>query len=236
MLKNINALFSNTGGLSYHIHSYLQKNKWQEYQENMDHWLQQIPKHSDKLVLIAPSAGYSLSYEFLKNFSSITAIDPDPLAHYLIKKKFPTLNIQCLKKDYFFLKNGSWNSSAIAELEKDFPDAQFLICNFLGQIPMIKKMSTEELTSLFLQLKSQLQIPFQSCLWASYHDIYSSSSEGALRTLKNDDPQRHVLTKNQVVVDHYTSELFNEPRQLKKNYLIWRIRKNYYHLIECVSM
>ena len=82
-------------------------------------------------MLIAPSAGYSLSLDFLNQFNKVHVIDPDPLAKAIFKKRFPKLTLSWSHKDYFFSKDKQWNPYALSQVAADYPQCQFLICNFL---------------------------------------------------------------------------------------------------------
>ncbi|MBT4760603.1 MAG: hypothetical protein HOO06_02795 [Bdellovibrionaceae bacterium] len=248
MITKFNALLSKSGGLSYHLKSFSQKKNWNSYTIPLNKWLMSWPVKKKQLVLIAPSAGYSLTNEFLNQFHKIIAIDPDPISPLIFKHRLSHPNIQWIRKDYFFMNN-KWNESALNHISKDFPHAQYLLCNFLGQIPVLKKRSTSQLENLFAQLQMQVSYTFSSALWASYHDLYSSENPEALfqlvkqhypslsATFQQDFFIAHSPAKKEALcqaTDHYTTDLFQDAIGLNKKLFLWHIHKNYFHLIEGV--
>ncbi len=235
MMMNFNAIISQSGGLSYHLQSIKRKKQWNPFKNQINSWLMNWPVSESQLVLIAPSAGYSLSYEFLKQFSNVVIIDPDPLAIFLFKKRFSAVSIKSSHKNYFFNPQGQWETEALKNIQKEYPNSQYLICNFLGQIPFLKKRSQVELKQIYTQLKLQVSKLFINSKWASYHDIFSSKSLKALESLQGNDSAGHALSQKVEVQDHYTSNIFNDQSGLNKSYFVWHIRKNYYHLIEAVK-
>ena len=238
MLTSAKAIFHTSGGLSYHLTARRHLPTWQAYHKRLAQWLKEWTPPSERLILFAPSGGYSLPPEFLQRFSHITAVDPDPLARLV----FSWRHRQQLRR-----LRWNFDSSLLVDLRRPLlstrsekfweknSQAAVLFCNVLGQLPWIEKNHDDH-----MHIESDLWRNFRWNLrsqpWASYHDVISL--EGPAQWTqegldKNSSLQQFALqhlrdSQLLEVRDHQTWSLgLPKPRQATW----WSVRPNQQNLI-----
>ncbi len=207
-----------SGGLAYHLRAWRYRGTlWLPYLEQVADWLQAWRPATRHLVLIGPSAGYSLSAGFLDRFERISAMEPDILARVLLRQRFPGVR--------FDFRDALGDPR---DLPRNFPDAAYLFCNLLGQEWTTASRNTWQ-PALVEALNGQP--------WASYHDLvstvrqprsYAALSLPALISL--DDLLGHFWPPGELHLhDHETHGLLpHRPRR----YAIWQLTPDRVHLVE----
>ena len=211
-----------SGGLVYHWRAWRHTSTcWQPYLNTVREWLDEWHPENDHLVLVGPSAGYSLSQGFLARFERISVLEPDPLARRLLKRHFPTIPFRFQPA-----------MASLRNLPLAYPDAAILFCNLLGQDwgPAAETNWHHALVSAMAGRS-----------WASYHDLISSTTvpdefgpvtlPGALSL--EDITSRFWHRAELTATDHGTYGILpNLPRQLA----VWRLTPSQYHLVEWLNM
>lgn len=154
-----------SGGLLYHWRARRQSGRWDPFRKELAEWLAgwNIPKQ--ELILIGPSAGYTLPTGWLTGFSKITAYDLDPLAPWLFSRNHPGAHVQ-FKKINLFWQGGCLSLLPLRELITRHPRSPILFTNVLGQVLLEGRASDFE-WSVFLR---GLRALLNNHRWASYHD------------------------------------------------------------------
>lgn len=156
----MSSLLNDSGGLGYHWRALRYRRRlWQPFIAQIAHWLAAWQPPQTELVIIGPSAGYTLDAGFLARFAKVSILEPDPLARALLRRRFPAVRFQHGQLDCFAGLHGP------LALRQHYPQAAFLFANSLGQ----------QLAQLDPRWPAQLQQAMQSCSWASYHDVVASS-------------------------------------------------------------
>jgi hypothetical protein len=239
-MMSLSKMFNPSGGLGYHLRAIRKKQLWVGHQNAVAQWLKSWHLNAEKLLLIGPSAGYSLPDEFLSQFRQVDAIDPDPLAPNLFRRIHRNINIKWHTKTALLDLHQQISNHALPELASAFPNHVFLFCNILGQLRTSAPSQPDQLNSFHMQLQ-QLN---HSHNWASYHDLWSGqgrSNEAGFRicaaNLSNKITEsvqfyKKCLNKNEVI-DHLTAQLF-ENIEVTRYQWLWQITEKQLHCIEGV--
>jgi len=173
-----------TGGPLYHLRAGLRiKGQWRAFREQVQKWLTEWSHEKSELVLIGPSAGWTLPGNFLNSFEKIHAYDLDPLARGLFTLNH-RMRVQWYREDAI-----GFNGEKLLELIPRHPNAAFLFCNVLGQLGLLYK--TEWGEDCPEEYITNMQSFFRECeTWASYHERLSIHKD--------------------VLVDHMTEPIFKE--------------------------
>jgi hypothetical protein len=150
-------LLDASGGLGYHLRALGGRRRWAPFIGEVAGWLQAWQPPRDELVVVGPSAGYTLDAAFLARFRRITALEPDPLARYLLGRRFPAFafdDLDCLM-----------DAEGPARLAARFPRSAILFANVLGQVRDAAAMPA---------LAAALRAALAEHRWASYHDLLSA--------------------------------------------------------------
>jgi hypothetical protein len=219
-----------SGGLLYHLRAWRwRRTLWAPFHDHLRRWLTDWRPEAEHLVLIGPSGGYALSRPFLEHFHRITVLEPDPLARYILARRFPDCR--------FIWENAAWlvRPEGFRMLVERFPDGAFLFCNLLGQTPVGAGAGFDHRSWL-----ESLEAALAGRTWASWHDLASTSRP----------PDRHdVLASSRTepldgvlgcywqggeleIHDHGCAGLSpDRPRE----YAIWHLLHGRYHLIEWLN-
>ena len=135
-----NPIANPTAGLIYHWRALRYRRLWQPFRQAVEGWLHDWipPELSAKysmLVLIGPSAGYTLPEPFVMQFANIVAVDPDPAAALLFQARFRR-PVQWVFDDFFDLAAKRPSPQKLLSLFSVYPNAAFLFCNIIGQLPI----------------------------------------------------------------------------------------------------
>jgi hypothetical protein len=153
-------LLDSTGGLGYHLGAALRRRRaWAPFRAQVARWLAGWSPGRAELVLVGPSGGYTLPLEFLSRFRRVTVLEPDPLARFILRRRFPTIPFHFEFLDCLALPEGP------ATLARAHPHAAILFANLLGQVA-----DGGDMPPLAAALRSALA----GHPWASYHDVLSA--------------------------------------------------------------
>ena len=227
--------FSRSGGIIYHLRAIrYARALWRSHQEQVENFLKAWNPKSRTLILIGPSAAYSLPTEFLKQFEAITAYEPDPVARFLFNQRWSEIDaappVHWIPHEF--------NPGAIlnGRAEPLFTEGAILFCNVLGQI---------EISDLTAYRKNLMQI-LKGREWASYHDGFSGSgvrftplrSQAIKATEQEVRPWTEATNSNARIEinQHQAFELFPADENAKFYYWEWRLSSKRAHLIEGVFL
>jgi hypothetical protein len=213
-----------TGGLRWHLRAVMGRlYLWRPFMDDLRDWLATWQPHSEKLLIVGASAGWSLPDEFLARFSRIDCIDKDELAAPLFKLVHWSLRdrVQFAKRDFF-----AEASACLA----DYSDHAVLLCNLAGQRCFQLRDPKATATDLNV-LRERLQ--FRE--WASFHDLLSSAQVTDLRAL---DLAGRASAKDIIEAfglsgewyDHVTGDLL--PENWQRSIIPWQFASGRLHLIE----
>ena len=194
-----------SGGLVYHWRALRHGHKWRPFREQIADWLQNWPPRSKQLLLIGPSAGYTLPTEWLAKFEQVVAYDLDPLAPALFRWQHAKVPIRFEKQDMFW-HQGNLSLRSLQKALRDHPDAAMLFSNVLGQVLLEGQASESQWYSFLKDLRRQLQ----GREWASYHDLFS--------------------TKDGEIIDHMTQGAWSDG--LDKREFSWQLTAASQHQIQ----
>jgi hypothetical protein len=207
-----------SGGLVYHLRAWRHGNGlWRPFHRQVTDWLDAWRPEARELVLIGPSAGYALPRALPARFARVVAHEPDPVARYLLRRRFPDPRIQ-----------PAGPVEDLTVLARTHPDAAFLFCNLLGQDWMARAPEAWH---------AELGAAMAGREWASYHEIASTTRPPvqagplieaacpAFETLL----ARFWQGPELLVEDHGTLGLFPE---LPREYFVWNFIPGRFHLVE----
>lgn len=226
VLKSDNRLWRPSGGLAWHWRAWRAPRRYQPFRLAVESWLADWSPPCARLILVGPSAGWTLPSAWLSQFDEILAIDLDPLARWLF-----ALNHSACRAELGWLRG-----DLAAELPgclDAWPDAAVLFCNVLGQLAVEREDHEAVLAALPRML--------QRHHWASFHDCYTGDISrrefeslaplSLQRRMNADDLQRLGLGGEWR--DHGTGQLF--PEQHSRAYFPWWIHENKLHWIEAAT-
>ena len=214
-------LFDPSGGLVYHLRAARHRHGlWAPFHAEVATWLADWQADQRELVIIGPNAGYALPAGFLARFESVVALEPDPLARWLLARRPDATRL------HFDRLNCLSTPDGLARLAERYPHAAILFSNVLGQI-QAPADSWAALLSRHLTTHA----------WASYHDVISTdarpsridgctvtSPESLDATLARFWTGRHIT-----VVDHETFRLSGNGTC---RYAPWQITRKRWQLVE----
>jgi hypothetical protein len=203
----LSELIRPSGGLYYHAKALVNGRRWRPFREEIRLWLETWPcdKKQD-LLLIGPSAGYTLPSGWLKDFPKIHAFDLDPLSGPLFRRRHG-VNAEFHRVNLFW-SGGTLSIKPLKEVLREYPKANILFCNVLGQVLLEGKAGEEE----WLSFLRQLRFALRGRTWASYHDVLS--------------------LKGQSAVDHMTAGEWCADLPTIK--MTWKLGRNRIHKIDAV--
>jgi hypothetical protein len=216
-----------SGSLPYHLRAWRwRRTLWAPFHAEVRRWLTDWRPDTKHLVLIGPSGGYALSTQFLERFVRISVLEPDPLARWLLRQRFPDVSFDWQDSGYLSQPGG------FARLAASFPEAAFLFCNLLGQ--ELQGQAAEFKRAAWL---AELEPALAGRPWASWHDLVSTARAPDSRPLLRLDhtiPLDDLLARfwqggSLEIRDHETAGLC--PRAPRR-YCIWHLAPGSYYLIE----
>ncbi len=150
-----------SGGLVWHWRALRRRHTlWRPFRNQVALWLAAWQPPEKALLLVGPSAGYTLDGAFLARWSSIIALEPDPLARYLLRRRCGE-RLQFADLDVFA-------PQGMQALAAHYPGHAILFSNVLGQLaPRQPDAARRWYAALRTALAQQH--------WASYHDLVSTA-------------------------------------------------------------
>ena len=217
-----------TGGLFWHLRALVARHAlWTPFRTQLEDWLAGWAPQSRSLLLVGPSAGWSLPDSFLTRFDHLHAVDIDPVAQPL----FHLLHGGALRRAgaSLFWSRTDFFADPAGVLAAN-PEAAVLFCNVAGQrCVQISDPAVVEAEMVALQAL------LQGRHWASFHDLLSAKTTVAPPALSL--PERmgaHELLASSGLggewFDHLTGGLL--PLHVARRILPWRFKRGRLHLIE----
>ncbi len=212
-----------TGGPVWHLRALSRRRRlWKPFRDEIESWLSDWSIRSRELLLVGPSAGWCLPEQYLRNFSVIHAIDPDPLAALLFRFVHPRAHLgEWIRGDFFVEGDNFLHRHASSAV---------LFCNMLGQRRYVNRdvaLVEEEMRMVKMQLRGRN--------WASFHDLVSGDgiAEQPVKELKTTLDQASILSSLDLSgewLDHLTSDVF--PRTVSRKIIPWQFARGRLHLVE----
>lgn len=178
----IKDLIRPSGGLYYHLRAWRHRHLWRPFRSQITDWLSSWSCPREELILLGPSAGYSLPDDWLKSFRKIEAFDLDPLSGPLFRRLHPDLPVKFHRVNLFW-QDGRLSTAPLQNLLIEHPRATILFCNILGQVLLEGRASEEEWTAFLRRLREILH-PHH---WASYHDVHTLEGHTQIDHMTNGD-------------------------------------------------
>jgi hypothetical protein len=226
-----------TGGLGWHLRAWrYRRSLWANYLAQtasfLEDWSSQSLKSAQvsELIIVGASAGWSLPVNWVRGFSSLVLIDPDPLAPWLFKRNHPVPAGQTrtwIRRDF---------QAALPDLLNAQPRAAILFNNLLGQLRLMSKdLDATE------QALAQIQSLLAGRHWASFHDrlsgdwTHAQQSAATIRvagtagTVSNDELAKSYGRGGEWL-DHLTSQVL--PPDTPRVIYPWRITPDRLHVVE----
>lgn len=237
-------LLTPAGGLSYHFRAaWFGTKQWGTTRRNVETWLQQWVPIEQHLLLIGPSAGYTLPFPWLGRFEKVTVFEPDPVARWLFRRRWratlgarAAVKLEFVHEDYLTHQPERF----VAQVDVRAP-AAILYCNLVGQLSHL--LATPEKEPLLCRAKGAVTETLRGRSWASYHDRVSSSRAPKIAALGqtqsgrlSDDELAQFYDgygEGTILLDHDTEDVF--PAHLPHYYFGWELIPGYFHLLEAVS-
>lgn len=233
------------GGVAYHwVALRYRRRLWTPYRLAVAELLRTWAPAEPELVLIGPSAGWNLDAEFLLRFQVVHAIEPDPLARWLLRRRFPRVRWAMSTRDYFSPHGpGAW-PDRLAQLFADYPSQALLFFGFLGQLivlhPDAVAQEQGELVAAapgFVHWKAALRNLLAGRTWCSVHDRWVAhqppvdgalGSGGALVPAESPGPAA-IWPASAPVADVLTEDLVPDRH---RQWLLWRRLPDRWHAME----
>jgi hypothetical protein len=235
-----------TGGISYHFSALRYRHTlWATFTSVVAGWLAEWKPQSKALIVFGPSAGWTIPSEFLSGFEKILAVEPDPVARALFKRRFAG---SLTKKRTALSFNGDagllpWlaqeadGENRLASFLETHADAAVLFSNVLGQLPLLPGAARHRDG---LKAREKFRAALAGREWASYHDLLSSKApllSTSPTSVKAGSSIAEIaakfylpveLSKQQDVIDHDTLWL-SDGKKLETG--LWKIRPGQTHVI-----
>ncbi len=178
--EGVRGLVGASGGIGYHLAALrYASHLWQPFREDLARELaRRIPKPGETdLVLVGPSGGYCFEPAFLSCFRSIMAVDIDPLAGAVLRKRAE--NARFVRQDFFRkLEAANWDLEKWLSDTQAPPGATVLFSNLLGQLGFLFDEARMAEVGGGLARGLRTTVP-----WISFHDRFSVKIGASPRTL-----------------------------------------------------
>ena len=242
-------LLNPAGGLRYHLRAARYSRKlWQPFRWAIGEWLLDWQPPEKTLVLVGPSAGYNLQPFLFERFERVVALEPDPVARFLFKRRLAAAplekrpELEMIAEDHL-LHHPERLQALLRERQ-----ACVLFSNVIGQLSVLLGTNHAE-DEVFAKVRAAVAALLPEHSWASFHDRFSGSLrptlEGTLRSdtrasdtelldalyggSGNDEPN----VKPSELIDHLTQGFF--PEELAHAYFCWELEPGVFHVIEGVK-
>jgi hypothetical protein len=195
-------ILSASGGLVYHARAAFTRfeslirdsseDRWAPTRRcvsmHVANWLEELTPET--LIIFGPSAGYLLEPDFFSNLKrpngisplKIVAVDPDPLAAFLFRRRFSASSVDWHGREDL-LPFSSPSASGFGDFLRAASRTQnktaVLFLGLLGQVAF----HTESATRSTFEARRLLMHELANFNWASLHDLESTTLERGLGTL-----------------------------------------------------
>jgi len=229
------------GGLLYHAKALMYgRVLWQPFTRDVRAWLSRWSPPAKKLIVIGQSGGYILPREFVSRFDVVTAVDPDPLAAWIFRKRFHAVCSGITTQENDFFVSAGCSTGLFGRFLDDNPDAAILFSNFLGQMSFLVHDEKQRERLIGFWQENLLGL-LQGRAWASFHDRYSGRIQTSRQAPLRSNRQLHGVEllgcfhetcKGGQWLDHQTGGFF--PEQAAYDYFVWQLAPRAFHIIEGV--
>jgi hypothetical protein len=231
--------FNPTGGLIYHWRAArFAKTLWSPFRAALETWLSSWTPREKKLIVVGAGGGYMLPPAFLRRFDAVLAVDIDPVARLIFRRRFRSVgnSIQCDGRDYFRFPGIS--AEPFQDLLARQQEAAILFSNIWGQVGFLADHDVER-DAMFRFWEKELPRLLAGRSWASYHDRYSGTDTATTdrpflsgRRLAGEELIRRFCGGNTGGLwnDHLTGRLF--PDTAAYAYFLWRLTRRSVHIVE----
>jgi len=236
------AWLNEAGGLRYHARALAAGALWAPFRAALAEWVSEFSL-AEHVILVGPSAAHCLPDAFFRQFSRVIVLEPDPIAGFLLRRRFVRLGLAepRIERADLLLRPLVEGSAGLLELIAQEPQASVVFCNVLGQTHfMLPELE-------FMQFKRAFRERVVPALgargWLSFHDRFSSAlapmfvaPHRAAARLDDAAVLRELYGKADrygELLDHDTEGLF--PAELPCAYFCWEIARGFHHLIEGVG-
>lgn len=240
------ALISESGGLLWHAKALLRhRSLWSDFNNRIERFLSDWRAElefgngtkPEGLIVLGPSGGWCLPTQgFLDYFAHLVAVDPDPIAPAIFRRRFKRAG-QTTDKDQSGPKP-TWVPSTfervLPALLTRHPNHAVLFCNVLGQLRYQDKKTLEQIE---FEL-SQIKLALAGRHWASFHDRISGETKSAnlheLEFFSTERVTTDTLAKRVARtgewLDHLTESVL--PEHSPRRFMAWPISRERTHWIE----
>lgn len=232
------------GGLRYHLRALLGSAGWAPFRDSLAGWLAEFEPSTRRALLVGPSAGYTFPDAFLRRFTTLTVLEPDPVAGWLLMRRLRRLGIAELRweREDQLLQPLLHGTPGIAARLRSDPGLCLVFGNVLGQTRFL--LSDADFDDFKAAFRAELWPLLATRSWLSFHDRLSGklapSFSMPLRAPSrlDDAAVLHRLydanspSAPVELFDHQSDGFF--PSDSPHTYFNWRIDRERYHLIEGV--
>lgn len=218
-----------SGGLFYHLRAWrYRQNLWAPFHAQLRHCLNDWRPDCAELVLVGPSGGYALTRPFLERFQTVRALEPDPLARWILRRRFADIRFEFIDLDLA-------TPTGPAELATRHPCAAILFCNLFGQ--QLVGAATDFDRQTWLQT---VEAALRGRDWASWHELISTRQAPAhdeTYRAEQAEPLEQICARfwaggELALIDHGTAGLCaDRPR----HYTLWPLTPDCFHLMEWLA-
>jgi len=235
-----------SGGTRWHWRAWRRAQSWRALSHAIDRYHRDFGPAGGELLLLGCSAGWMVQTSWLRGFSSVIAVDLDPLACWLFRLRHRGLaRLKWYEADALEM---------LDSLLTEYPRAAVFFDNMLGQQALIAmekgKASASDLSAVESSL-SLLKQRLEGRVWGSLHDRLSGpvridasgykrcASQPMLRSFGNAQShdeligwlaQIHGLQAYGEWLDHLTGGVFGA--NTARAYLLWPFERDYWHWLE----
>lgn len=233
------------GGLHYHLRaSRYSERLWAPFRWPLGEWLLRWQPPESTLLLVGPSGGYNLQPFLLERFERVVVLEPDALAHWILRYRLSRVPLERRPKLRFVARDHLVrHPERLEPLLAELGDAAILFCNVLGQLRFL--LGTDDLEgSEAGAVRRAVQSAIRDRSWASFHDRVSGQ---LAPTIEEPVASDHRWSDSELIdaayyaggeavdaalVDHGVRGFF--PEDMPHLYLRWELEPGAFHLIEAV--
>ncbi len=234
------------GGVRYHWQALRwRRTLWAPYTARVAAILGQWRQPTGRLVVVGPSAGWHLPSAWLEGFAEVVAVEPDPVARWLLRRRFPAVRWRFDTEDYFTpFGSRSWTDNT-ERLLTGQPDAAVLFANFFGQLVALypdavarERGETLAATPAYRAWQAAIVRSLADRPWLSLHDRLSSEFAPMLTNWASTDavPSADLAARfwsaDATVIDHLSDGWGSTGRRV---YHVWQRKPAMFHVIEAVG-
>ena len=231
------------GGFFYHLRAlHGRGTTWRPFREALSAWLALVLPPSAELVLVGPSAGYCLTDEWLAGFERVVALEPDPVARWMLGRRLRRLGTRSTRfvSDDLLVEPLVRDAPALDGLLETMPGAAVLFAGLLGQVCFL--IDDARLERFRTAWQRRILPALEGRPWASFHDRVSGGVPPRMTALRRVGPRLADAAVARLyspeggrveLGDHSTHGLF--PERLPHVYFRWELEPGRNHLVEGVS-